>query len=72
MEVFLKLVSVALVGVDTTGFQLSVAICLATAATIALAKPYAQPQVGSLECLGTVDSWLIHGHFMFFPCSMVK
>ena len=47
MEVFLKLVSVALVssdGMGDFGFQLSVAICLVTSCTIALARPYAQPQ----------------------------
>lgn len=51
MEVFLKFVSVSLVSSDVGdfGFQLSLSVCLVTAATIALARPYAQPQVNTLH-----------------------
>eukprot|EP00435_Cladocopium_sp_Y103_P058916 s144_g20.t2 len=71
MEVFLKLVSVALVSSDSMGdfgFQLSVAICLVTGATIALARPYAQPQVNTLHssCFASLAMASV-GFYHHFP-----
>lgn len=71
MEVFLKLVSVSLVSSDSMGdfgFQLSVAICLVTAATISLARPYAQPQVNTLHsvCFASLAMASV-GFYHHFP-----
>jgi len=51
MEVVLKLASMALVSVVTArdGPWLSVAICLAVALVIGVARPYAKPQVNTLQ-----------------------
>jgi len=52
MEIVQKLVAVALVSAvgSANGFQWSVALSLAMAATSALVQPYAQPQVNTLHC----------------------
>jgi len=67
MEVLLKLVSVALISFDCTNFsfKLAVAISLVTGATIALARPYVQPQVNTLHsfcfaCLAVASVGFYH------------